>query len=68
MDSIIIRFKLNITYVATWDSQLIDLPQNVDIFEIFWRPEIIYIVDNNGNAEPYIAFITVVDQHGNELV
>ena len=68
MDLIVIRFKLNVTHVATWDSHIIDLPQNENIFEIFRISEVIYIVDNNGNAEPYIAFITVVDIDNRELV
>ena len=68
MDRIIIRFKLNVTEVATWEAQIINLPQNEDIFQIFRQPEVIYIVDINGNAEPYIAFITVVDHNDNELV
>ena len=68
MDRIVIRFKLNITHVPTGESQIIDLPHNDDIFQIFWNPELIYIVDANGNAEPYLAFITVVDNDGNELV
>ena len=68
MDSIEIRLKLNVTHVPTWDSHIIDLPQNENIFEIFRIPEVIYIVDNDGNAVPYIAFITVVDSNDNELV
>ena len=68
MDRIIISFKLNVTYVATWEARLINLPQNENIFQIFRQPEVIYIIDNHGNAEPYIAFITVVDHNGNELV
>lgn len=68
MDRIIISFRLNVTYIATWTSSVISLPRNENIFQIFRNPEIIYIVDNNGNAEPYVAFITVVDSNGNELV
>ena len=68
MDCMIISFKLNVTEVATWEAQVINLPQNDNIFQIFRQPEVIYIVNNSGNAEPYIAFITVVDHNGNELV
>ena len=68
MDRIIISFKLNVTEVATWEARVINLPRNEDIFQIFRQPEVIYIVDNRGNAEPHIAFITVVDHNGNELV
>ena len=68
MDRIIISFKLNVTYVATLEAHIIDLPRNVDIFQILGQTEVIYIVDNRGNAEPFIAFITVVDQNNNELV
>ena len=68
MDRIVIRFKLNVTYVATWEARIIDLPKNTNIFQIFRHPEVIYIVDKHGKAEPYIAFITVVDHNNNELV
>ena len=68
MDRIIISFKLNVTEVATWEARVINLPRNEDIFQIFRQPEVIYIVDNRGNAETHIAFITVVDHNNNELV
>ena len=68
MDRIILTFKLNVTVIPSWEARLINLPRNEDIFQIFRHPELIYIVDNRGNAEPHIAFITVVDHNGNELV
>ena len=64
---LIVEFKLDVTFVETGETQIINLPTNEDIFQLFNPncPEIIYIVDCNGSAQPALAFITVVDQNNN---
>ena len=68
MASIVLRFKLNVTFVESWETQVLDLPSNSDIFQLLPDMDIIYIVDAYGNAEAAVAFITVVNRDGNELV
>ena len=60
---------LNVTNVKTKRTKIIPLPRNENIFELFGG-EIneILIVNKKGKAKPAMAFITVVDTNGTELV
>ena len=69
MSSITVKFKLHVTFNKTFEKKLIDLPSNENIFQIFNSgEELIYIVDNNGNAEPAMAFITLVNENNVQVV
>ena len=68
MTAIILRFKLNVTFVDSWETEILDLPTNENIFQCLPETDFLYIVDSNGYARAAVAFITVVDQDGNELV
>lgn len=64
-----IRFMLNVTNVKTKRTKIIPLPRNENIFELLGEKfNEILIVNKKGKAKPAIAFITVVDANGIELV
>lgn len=69
MDSIRIRFMLNILIVETLETRILPLPQNNDIFQLFPRRlEPMFVVDSNGRAMAAVGFITVVNENGIEIV
>ena len=69
MSPIKIRFKLNVTNLRTKRTKIIPLPRNKNIFELLGgEMNEILIVNKKGKVKPAIAFITVVDVNGAELV
>ena len=70
MDLIKIRFMLNVCYKKSSKTRILPLPKNDNIFELFpnKEPEPILIVNSKGKAKEAMAFITVVNNHGFELV
>ena len=68
MDSIAIQFMLHVMSTETLEKKIMPLPRNENIFELLeGKYNLIYIVDNSGQASPAIASITVVDKNGTEL-
>ena len=69
MDSIKIKFMLNVYNLDTKKTTIEPLPRNEDIFELLGKElNPIFIVNKKGHAFPAIAFITVVNANGAELV
>ena len=70
MDFINIEYKLKVTFLQTGEALIVPLPTNKDIFEMFDKntTEVVHIVDMNGEAQEALAYITVVNNDGVELV
>ena len=69
MDSVKIKFKLNVFIKKSSKTRILPLPKNDNIFQLFPNKfEPLLIVNKKGKATESVAFITVVDENGDELV